>query len=132
MKLPMRDEERLSSREQPPLLSRGDGLFSVQQPAPADLDLDKDEFVTTLHDQIQFPGRAAPLFSQAGVTSFLELPARMALSSVTKSLARCPHYDERSHKATGEKHRRWWTLGPCSASRALCNGEQYPLWSSKP
>lgn len=132
LKRRMSDEIRLSRRKEPPLLGRRYRLFGLNQPAPPDLDLDKDENIVLTHDEIEFPDRAAPLFRQAGVASGFELPAREALSSITQALALRARYDLVPQAATGEKQRRWWMLGPCSASRVLCRGEQYPLCNSKP
>ncbi len=117
-------EKRLGRCKQPALLGWRYRLFCLNQPAAPNLDLNKDEIVTTQHDQVEFPGPTSPLLRYAGVARCFELPARVVFSGVTQILARRSHFDERPHEATGEKHWRWWTLGPCSASRALCSGEQ--------
>lgn len=125
-------EKRLSRCEQPTLLGRRCRLFGFYEPATPDLDFDEDEIISLPHDQVEFPNRAAPFFRQAGVANCFKLAASELFARVTEALARRAHYGDEPHEATGEKHRRWWMLGPCSASRALCSGEQYPLCSSKP
>lgn len=82
-------------------------MFGLNQPAPPDLDLDKDENIVLLHEEIEFPDRAAPLLRQAGVASGFELPAREALTSITQALALRARYDVEPQEATGEKQRRW-------------------------
>lgn len=120
----MGDEKRLNRCHEPPLLCWRYRLFGLDQATSSHLDLDKDKGFPLLHDQVEFTGWATPLFSQAGVSICFELPAGEPLARVAQALPHCAHYEVSPHVATGEKHRRWWMLGPCSARRALCSGEQ--------
>ena len=106
-----------------------DGLLGGSQTVTmTSLHFDEDERLTLTHNEIELAAATTPVRGDEAITVALEVASRELLTGSAQALAAglC-HVSIStcwSHLATGAKHRRWWSPGPCSASRALWSSEQ--------